>query len=101
MSTMPGFKLSLSSATEAIMIASKFFALANRVSIFQTNSWKLRYGRNADNCAFLRTDPVKFGLYVMDNYSEVQNYIDLTNAEKYILIDELSKKYDVITEHIF
>ena len=42
---------------------------------------------------------VKFCLYVMDNYSEVQNYIDLTNAEKYILIDELSKKYDVIGGH--
>ena len=41
----------------------------------------------------------KFGSYIMDNYSEVDNYIDSTNYEKHLLIEKLSKKYDVIGGH--
>lgn len=39
---------------------------------------------------------VKFGIYILKNYSEVEKYIDLTKEEKSILIDMLSDKYDII-----
>ena len=42
---------------------------------------------------------VKFGIYVLDNYSEVERYIDLTNREKSTIIEMLSNKYDIVDGH--
>ena len=41
----------------------------------------------------------KFGCYILDNYSEVEKYIHSTNIEKDLLINKLSKKYDIIGGH--
>ena len=41
----------------------------------------------------------KFGCYILDNYIEVEKYINSTNTEKDLLVNELSKKYDIISSH--
>ena len=67
------------------------YMITNRPFMEKIEKWRMMH--EITGCS------VKFGSYILDNYSEVQDYINRTNFEKYMLIDKLSEKYDVIGGH--
>lgn len=67
------------------------YMITNRPFMERIEKWRLMHE--------ITGVAAKFGSYVLDNYSEVQSYVDSTNYEKQLLIEKLSKKYDVIGGH--